>query len=318
MDVQQARTFLEIVNTGSFQLAGQQLFITQSAVSLRVKRMEEELGQTLFTRSKAGAVMTPAGEQFARFARSMLRVWEEAQHQVAVPEGYDSTLMLGAHHTLWPGLGLRWLRLLERQLPRTAFRCEVGRSDSLVRMMTEGTCDVAVLYTPQVRPGMTVEQLVDDQLVLVAADEDFSGIDDPRYLFVDWSSEFMSAHKTRFPELRSPRVTMSLGSTGLDYVIDNRRAGYFPARVVEEAVADGKLRIVEDAPAFPFPTYVAWQIGVDNEEEVREAVRLLKRVADKVEEEQAETLEEAGIEIVGEGLSDTLTTQLVGDGPRDA
>ena len=318
MDIQQARTFLAIVNTGSFQLAAQQLFVTQSAVSLRVKRMEEELGQTLFTRSKAGAVMTPAGEQFARFARSMIRVWEEAQHQVAVPEGYDNTLIVGAHHTLWPGLGLRWLRLLERQLPQTAFRCEVGRSDTLVRMMGEGTCDVAVLYTPQVRPGMTVEQLVDDQLVLVSAADDFEGIDDPRYLFVDWSSEFLSAHKTRFPELRSPRVTMSLGSTGLDYVISNGRAGYFPARVVEDAVAGGALRIVEDAPAFPFPTYVMWQAGLDNEAEVREAVRLLKRVADKVEEEQTEALEEAGVAIVDEGLSDTLTTQLVGDGAAEA
>ena len=313
MDIQQARTFLEIVNTGSFQLAAQRLYVTQSAVSLRVKRMEEELGQTLFTRSKAGAAMTPAGEQFSRFARSMVRVWEEAQHQVAVPEGFETTLIIGAHHTLWPGLGLRWLRLLERLLPSTAFRCEVGRSDTLVRMMSEGTCDIAVLYTPQVRPGMTVEQLVDDQLVLVATDRQFGGIDDPRYVFIDWSSEFIAAHKTRFPELRSPRITMSLGSTGLDYLIDNDRAGYFPARVVEDAVAAGTLHIVEDAPAFPFPTYVAWQYGIDNEDEVREAVRLLKRVADKVEEEQAEVLEEAGVAVVDEGLADTLTTQLVGE-----
>ena len=105
MDIQQARTFLEIVGTGSFQLAAERLYVTQSAVSLRVKRMEADLGQTLFTRSKAGAVMTPAGEQFARFARSLVRVWEEARHQVAVPDGFDDTLILGAQPSLWPGLG---------------------------------------------------------------------------------------------------------------------------------------------------------------------------------------------------------------------
>ena len=298
MDIQQARTFLEVVQTGNFGAAAERLFVTQSAVSLRVKRMEEELGQTLFTRSKAGAQPTPAGEQFARFARAIVRTWEEAQHQVAVPEGFEDTLIVGAQPSLWPGLGLRWLRLLERQLPATAFRCEVGRSDVLMRMMGEGLCDVAVLYTPQARPGLTIEPLLDDQLVLVAADEDFGGIDDPRYVFMDWSSEFVAAHKTRYPELKSPRTTMSLGTVGLDYIVANRRAGYFPARTVEDAVASGTVHLVTDAPAFPFPTYVAWQLGVDNEATVQEAVRLLRRVADKVDDEQLGVIEDAAIEVV--------------------
>ena len=303
MDIQQARTFLEILATGNFQAAAERLFVTQSAVSLRVKRMEEELGQTLFTRSKAGAQPTPAGEQFSRFARAIVRTWEEAQHQVAVPEGFEDTLIIGAQPSLWPGLGLRWLRLLERQLPTTAFRCEVGRSDVLTRLLGEGLCDIAVLYTPQARPGLTVEQLIDDQLVLVAADDDFEGIDDPRYVFMDWSSEFVAAHKTRYPELRSPRTTMSIGTVGLDYIIDNRRAGYFPARTVETEIADGTVRLVTDAPAFPYPTYVAWQVGVDNEETVTEAVRLLRRVADKVEDEQTEVIEEGDIEVIEDLLT---------------
>ena len=300
MDVQQARTFLEIIATGNFQQAAERLFVTQSAVSLRVKRMEEELGQTLFTRSKAGAQPTAAGEQFARFARALVRTWEEAQHQVAVPDGFDNTLIIGAQPSLWPGLGLRWLRLLERQLPQTAFRCEVGRSNVLTRMMGEGLCDIAVLYTPQARPGLTVEPLLDDQLVLVAADADFASMDDPRYVFMDWSSEFVAAHKTRYPELRSPRTTMNLGTVGLDYIVENGRAGYFPARTVEDAITTGTVHLVADAPAFPFPTYVAWQIDIDNEAVVREAVRLLRRVADKVEDEQSEMVEEAEMEVIGD------------------
>ena len=309
MDIQQARTFLEILGTGNFQAAAERLFVTQSAVSLRVKRMEDELGQTLFTRSRAGAQPTPAGEQFARFARAMVRTWEEAQHQIAVPEGFDNTLIVGAQPSLWPGLGLRWLRLLERQLPTTAFRCEVGQSDALMRMMGEGLCDVAVLYTPQARPGLTIEPLLDDQLVLVSTEDDFGGIDDPRYVFMDWSSEFVAAHKTRYPELRSPRTTMGLGTVGLDYIVDNRRAGYFPARAVEEALANGTVHLVTDAPAFPFPTYVAWQVGVDNEEIVQEAVRLLRRVGDKVEDEQVEVVEDARIEVVDDLLAPTEADQ---------
>ena len=96
---------------------------------------------------------------------------------------------------------------------------------------------------------------------------------------------------------------MSLGTVGLDYVIENGRAGYFPMRTVEGALADGAVHLVPDAPAFPFPTYVVWQIGVDNEETIAEAVRLLRRVAEKVDDEQIEAIEEAEIEIADDELS---------------
>ncbi len=51
MDLQLIRTFLEIISAGSFLEAANRVYVSQSAVSLRVKRLEEELGQKLFNRS---------------------------------------------------------------------------------------------------------------------------------------------------------------------------------------------------------------------------------------------------------------------------
>ena len=240
MDIQLARTFLEVVASGNFQAASQRLFVTQSAVSLRVKRLEEALGQPVFVRNKAGVVLTPAGEQFERFARSLLSVWEQARYQIAVPDAFDETLIVGAQNSLWPNLGLRWLRLLERHLPRTTFRAEIGQPDRLIRMLTEGVLDIAVLYAPQVRPGLGVETLFEDTLVLVSPDPDYPAELDERYVMIDWTPEFVAAHKTRFPDFRSSRTTLALGTVGLDYVALYRRAGYFPVRVVAEADRGGR------------------------------------------------------------------------------
>ena len=61
MDITLIRTFLEVAATGSFVNASERLFVTQSAVSLRVQRLEDSLGKPLFVRSKAGAELTAAG-----------------------------------------------------------------------------------------------------------------------------------------------------------------------------------------------------------------------------------------------------------------
>ena len=75
MDITLIKTFMEVAATGSFVSASDRLFVTQSAVSLRIQRLEDSLGHLLFTRSKAGAILTPAGQEFERYALSLLTLW---------------------------------------------------------------------------------------------------------------------------------------------------------------------------------------------------------------------------------------------------
>ena len=74
MDIAQARTFLEIAETGSFIAAAGRLNVTQTAVSARIRALEDQLGRRLFVRNKSGARLTPAGGVFcgtrARWCRS--------------------------------------------------------------------------------------------------------------------------------------------------------------------------------------------------------------------------------------------------------
>ena len=91
MDIALIRTFLEVAATGSFVNASERLFVTQSAVSLRIQRLEDSLGKQLFQRSKSGAELTPAGREFERYALSLVKIWEEARQQIGVPEGYTKS-----------------------------------------------------------------------------------------------------------------------------------------------------------------------------------------------------------------------------------
>src|SRR3546814_11811209 len=88
MDIELARTFVELVSTGSFIKAADRLHVAQTTVSARVRLPEPQLGRPLFVRNKAGATLTPAGEHFSRFAHAFLTLCQRARKQVAVPAGH--------------------------------------------------------------------------------------------------------------------------------------------------------------------------------------------------------------------------------------
>jgi DNA-binding transcriptional LysR family regulator len=96
MDVTLARTFLAVVETGSFVEAANKVHVTQSTISSRIKTLEDLIGQTLFERSKAGASLTRAGLQFQKHALALVRVWAHARLEVGLAEQHRDHFAIGA------------------------------------------------------------------------------------------------------------------------------------------------------------------------------------------------------------------------------
>lgn len=258
MDTTLVKTFLEVVACDSFAGAANRLFVSQSAVSLRIKSLEAHLGRPVFKRSKTGITLTPAGYQFVRYANSFLQVWEEAKQQVAVPEKYEDVLVVAGEDGLWNRFLIRWVPQLAKHLPTLAFRAELGRSDRIIRQMMEGTVDLAVMYSPSIRPGISVEALFEDVMVMVSTDPTTGGINE-QYIYVDWGEAFSAFHKELFPNDDHARMTFRLGNVTLNYLLNNRGSAFMPLRLVEPYVRARKLFIVEELPRFHLPVHIAWR-----------------------------------------------------------
>jgi len=291
MDITLIKTFIEVANTGSFVAACDRLFVTQSAVSLRVQRLEDSLGHSLFIRSKAGAVLTPEGKQFERYALSLLKIWEEAKQQIAIPEGYSRAISIGAQYSLWPRLGFRWIDSMQTEMPELSVHCELGMSDRLMRFLVEGVVHAALLYTPQLRPGLIAEPALDDELVLVASYPNATLDLVDTYVAVDWGPEFTHALTVALPHLTDSGRSMALGALAMDYIVNRRAAAYLPARSVKRHLDAGKLHIVADAPRFPYPSWVIYRDDIDPDLAAL-ARRTLAGVVQGAEKEQKFVLEQ--------------------------
>lgn len=293
MDLALLKTFLQVAETGSFLAASERLFVTQSAVSLRVHRLEEQLGQPLFLRAKTGAELTPTGREFLGYAQSLVRTWEAARAQVALRPGCHRSLTIGAQVSLWPRIGFRWVDALRQRMPDLDLRAEMGTADDLTRAMTEGAMQVMLTCTPRLRPGLSANRLIEDELVLVAPEQGAT-LDDlrDRYLRVDWGDEFHQFEGQHLPGLAAGGLTMAVGSLATRFVLGQGMAAFLPAAHVKRHVDAGRLHMVEGVPRFSYPVWSVWRDDLD-EDLAQMADVTLREIADRTGLEIAELFDAA-------------------------
>ena len=278
MDIQQAKTFLAVVGTGSFVDAAEQLYVTQSTVSTRIKSLEDQLGQILFTRGRGGAVPTAAGQQFFRHASAFVRIWDHARQEVGLPETFSTLLKVGGQAIFWNDFLLDWACWMRKFEPGIALRTEFGTSENLLGMLAGGLLDFAVMYSSQNRRGLSVEKLFDDHIVAVTSNPEKSEIGGRDYIYEDWGESFGISHAEAFPGIEAPGLSDGIGSVGMNIMLKQGGTGYFPIRLITEHLEAGRLYTVAGAPRFTRPVYVVYteEPGTDD---LNVALDGLRRIA---------------------------------------
>ncbi|HGP4284471.1 TPA: LysR family transcriptional regulator, partial [Pseudomonas aeruginosa] len=213
MDIDLARTFLEIARSGSFVAAAERLHLTQTAVTARIQNLEGQLGCRLFVRNRAGARLTADGEHFLGYASQLVQTWDAARRDLPLPDGFRNLLNLGGEVSLCNPLLLNWMRRLREAIPGHAVRVEIGQGADLLKQLEQGALDAALVYQPEYWPGLQVEQLLEEKLVMVR-----SVVSAEPYLYVDWGPDFRSQHDAALPDRAKAALACNLGPLALQYI----------------------------------------------------------------------------------------------------
>jgi len=263
MDTELARTFLAVVAAGNFVSAAERLHVTQSTVSARIHSLEEMLGARLFVRNKAGTFLTPSGRRFEAHALVLVRTVERLRQDVGIAEGFEYTLTVGARFGLWDRFLIHMLPKLRDRLPNIAIHAEMGFEPDLMQSLIDGRMDIGLMFTPQNRPGLKVDHLFDELLVLVTSDPDEQRFFDNGYIYVDWGPEFYAKHRASFPEFSGPSMTVGIGWLGIAQILNYGGSGYFPLRLVQPYLDTKQLFVVDGAEEFSLPAYMVYNNAME-------------------------------------------------------
>lgn len=145
--LRELKTFVTVARLGTFAAAGQQVGLTQSAVSAQIRVLEQHLGVRLFDRSGRAAVLNAAGRYALPLAEQMLALYA----QMALPQAADQwrgELRVGAIATLQTGLLADALPRFRRLAPQVELKLVPGVSLQLFTQLEAGELDLALLIKP--------------------------------------------------------------------------------------------------------------------------------------------------------------------------
>ncbi len=253
MDIQLAKTFLEIMSAGSFQEAAKRLHVTQTTVTARVKSLEQAVGCQLFIRNRAGASLTQEGERFVAHAKNLVFTWQRAKLELSKPRGYTPSLVVGVENSLWNPLLVETINQLLEEKQGIVFDARIEEEALLIQQLDQGLLDAVLVHKPNYRSNFVVELLMEEKLIHVQS------IKQPQpNLFIDWGAEFKAQYDAVLPHPRQQGFKTNLGPLALKIMLSQGGNGYFRTRVVQKYLANGELERVIGAPEFSYPVYLLY------------------------------------------------------------
>lgn len=278
MQIEHLETFLDLIETRSFNRTADRLGLTQSTVSGRVAALEAAVGARLFTRSRAGTDLTTEGLKFAPHARALRHAWAEARRAV-LPAGDSAVaLRIGIQNDLAAGLIGEWVAEFRARLPDCAFYLEPDYSNQMCDDLRLGLLDFAVLYTPRALPDLHFTTLGEVRYRLISSDGTRrTDLDPARYIRANYSPAFEQTHHDLLPELATAPLAAGQNAAVAGMLTTLGGAGFVLDQTAERLVQAGGFRFVADVPTITQPVYGAMHLRHRPSRLHRRLLRIVQR-----------------------------------------
>jgi DNA-binding transcriptional LysR family regulator len=249
MDMGQLKAFLEVNRSRHFGRAAKNLFISQSAVSARIKQLEDELGLRLFTRDRNNIELTNAGRKFLLYSENILNTWNKARQEIAIPEGATILLSIAALQSIWDIFLQDWLDWAHKYNSTMALQADVMRTETVMRNLLNGTIDLGFVFDPPRTSQLLVKELIPVPLVMVSSERTISAAQavSENYIFVDWGTSFAYSHARHFPDAPPPVLRAGVGRIALDFIIRSGGSAYLPEAMISELLGSSLFRVADAA-----------------------------------------------------------------------
>ena len=166
MELDQLRYFLQVAERGNFTRAAEDLTVSQPALSRSIQKLEEELGQPLFERQTRRLALTDSGDLLRSRARQILTMVEDTKAEIT-DDGQTGRLRVAAIPTIAPYFLPKVLQTFGKTCPKATVIVLEDTTENLIRGLTDGAVDVAILALPIEAQYLETEELFEEELLLL-------------------------------------------------------------------------------------------------------------------------------------------------------
>ncbi|KJY81984.1 LysR family transcriptional regulator [Vibrio galatheae] len=279
MDVKVFRTFLELAKVRHFGKAAENLYITQAAVSARIKQLESYFDTQLFIRDRNNIKLTSAGERLVGYAEVMVTTLQQAKFELSLESGKALQLTLGGTPNVWDAYLQNCLSLVTDAFEGYGFMAEIMGREALMRSLQERTLDMAFAFDQIKADELNCKKVADVVLCLVSTQKDaLDSVFKDKYVYVDWGTKFASEHAERHPKILAPFLRTSTARIALDFILEKGGSAYLPASLVEPFLSSGQLHKVEGVQDWQRPIYLSYRKASTSIEAIRQVEELVKTI----------------------------------------
>lgn len=170
MEIRQLRAFLAIAEAKTFTAGARRVNVTQAAISMQIRQLEDEVGLPLFTRTPRRVIMTEAGEYLLERARRIMREHDSALAEIAEVAGAEhGRLRIGSASAMFATKQLpAILQRLKEKFPNAEISVTSGTSQTLVEKIMHGEVDIAFISLPVEGSHVSIDPLFSDEIVAIA------------------------------------------------------------------------------------------------------------------------------------------------------
>lgn len=169
INIRYLQTFVAIADSGSFTSAADRLALTQSAISMQMKNLENDLQKDLFDRSRRSPRLNDLGESLLPTMREILRLSDDLRSQAGQLDDLTGKLHLGVISSVSTGILPEAILNLKEDYPRLTVKIINGQSDELIRSVNDGNLDAAVITEPgRLIPEIRCRTIVEEPIMIVA------------------------------------------------------------------------------------------------------------------------------------------------------
>lgn len=269
MDTELLKTFLEVSRTRHFGRAAEALYLTQSAVSFRIRQLETQLGVSLFTRHRNNIRLTAAGERLLPYAENLMVTWQVAKQEVTRSLQHNP-LSIGASASLWEAWLGEWLQNLYQQWPDLQLEARIALRQGLIKELHERQLDLLITTEAPKMEELASQQLGSFSLTLFT-DANGASVSEKRpYIQLEWGADFHT-HESRLQlNQQAPLVATTSAQLTRQLLQVTAACAFLPSHWAKRFT---DLRPVNDVPSIVRPLYAVWLQNSDQRPMIRQLLK---------------------------------------------